>query len=185
MQCTEGWDCDLGIWGLKFFFAYNGLGAFLGPNWKVFHHGTLRNHFQGVVVAFGSRPGGEKRVKIRWKFNCIFLPLKYHEFRVDEILMSMKNRVHTCPKSHQKWFLSQIFSLKIRHFSLFLLLSAFKWRQLILASSCAGFVGVSVLANVWRGGSHWSRPRKSYPFWETAKKLCRVRKSKNGQKLGK
>ena len=47
--------------GVKSFFwfrslkklASNGLGAFLGPNWKVFHHGTLRNHFQGVVVVFG------------------------------------------------------------------------------------------------------------------------------------
>ena len=62
-QCTEGWECDLGIWGLKIFFANNGLGGFLGPNWKVFHHGTLRKHFQGVVTAFESRPVGKKRLK--------------------------------------------------------------------------------------------------------------------------
>ena len=64
VQCTEGWECDLGIWGLNFFFANNGLGAFLGPNWKVFHHGTLRNHFQGVVIAFGSHPVGVKRAEM-------------------------------------------------------------------------------------------------------------------------
>ena len=49
MHCTEGWECDLGIWGLKIFFANNGLRGFLGPNWKVFHHGTLRKHFQGPL----------------------------------------------------------------------------------------------------------------------------------------
>ena len=63
-HCTEGWDCDLGFQGLKFFFGNNGLGGFLGPHWKVFHPGTLSGHFQGVVIAFGSRPGGEKRVKM-------------------------------------------------------------------------------------------------------------------------
>jgi hypothetical protein len=62
-HCTEGWDCDLGIWDLKIFFVNNGLGAFLGPNWKVFHHGTLMNHFQGVVMGFGSQPGCEKMAK--------------------------------------------------------------------------------------------------------------------------
>ena len=68
MQCTEGraiyWECDLGlfmIWGLNFFFlTNNGLGAFLEPNWKVFHHETLRKHFQGVCVAIGSLPISEK-----------------------------------------------------------------------------------------------------------------------------
>ena len=64
VQCTEGGDCDLGFQGLKFFFGNNGLGGFLGPHWKVFHPGTLSGHFQGVVIAFGSRPGGEKRVKM-------------------------------------------------------------------------------------------------------------------------
>ena len=64
LHCTEGWDCDLGFQGLKFFFGNNGLGGFLGPHWKVFHPGTLSGHFQGVVIAFGSRPGGEKRVKM-------------------------------------------------------------------------------------------------------------------------
>ena len=43
-----------------FFLANNGLGAFLEPNWKVFHHGTLRNQFQGVCVAIGSLPISEK-----------------------------------------------------------------------------------------------------------------------------
>ena len=60
LHCTEGWDCDLGFQGSNFFFVNNGLGVFLGPHWKVFHHGTLSKHFQGVVIAFGSRPGGEK-----------------------------------------------------------------------------------------------------------------------------
>ena len=63
-QCTEGWDCDLGFQGLKFFFGNNGLGGFLGPHWKVFHPGTLSGHFQGVVIAFGSRPGGEKMAEM-------------------------------------------------------------------------------------------------------------------------
>ena len=64
-QCTEGWECNLGFQGLKFFFGNNGLGGFLGPHWKVFHHGTLSGHFQGVVLAFGSQPGGEKMDKIK------------------------------------------------------------------------------------------------------------------------
>ena len=64
-QCTEGWERGLGISGLKYFFSKNGLGDSLGSHWKVFHHGTLRNHFQGVVVSFGCQPGGEKRAKIR------------------------------------------------------------------------------------------------------------------------
>ena len=64
MVCTEGWDCDLGSGGLEIFFANNGLGGFLGPNWKVFHHGTLCEHFQGVVIAFRSWPGGENGAKI-------------------------------------------------------------------------------------------------------------------------
>ena len=63
-QPTEGWDCYLGFQGLKFCFGNNGLGGFLRPHWKVFHPGTLSGHFQGVVIAFGSRPGGEKRVKM-------------------------------------------------------------------------------------------------------------------------
>ena len=63
MQCTEGWDCNLGYGARNFFFGNNGLGGFLGPNWKVFHHGTLREHFQGAVIAFGSQPDSEKRVE--------------------------------------------------------------------------------------------------------------------------
>ena len=58
----------LGVWlghfydlgDQKFFMPNNGLRAFLGPNWKVFHHGTLRNHFQRVRRAFWSWPIGEK-----------------------------------------------------------------------------------------------------------------------------
>ena len=61
LQCTEDWHCDLGFQGLKFF-GNNCLGVFLGPHWKVFHQGTLSKH--AVVKAFGSRPGGEKRVKM-------------------------------------------------------------------------------------------------------------------------
>ena len=33
-QCTEGWECNLGSRELEIFFANNGLGGFLGPNWK-------------------------------------------------------------------------------------------------------------------------------------------------------
>ena len=64
-QGTEGWECNLGSRELEIFFANNGLGGFLGPNWKVFHHGTLCEHFQGVVIAFRSWPGGENGAKIR------------------------------------------------------------------------------------------------------------------------
>ena len=64
MQCTEGWECNLGSGELEIFFANNGLGGFLGPNWKVFHHGTLCEHSQGVVIAFRSWPGGENGAKI-------------------------------------------------------------------------------------------------------------------------
>ena len=45
------------------FFGNNGLGGFLGPNWKVFHHGTLCEHFQGVVIAFRSWPGVKMGLK--------------------------------------------------------------------------------------------------------------------------
>ena len=38
-------------------------GSFLGPHWKVFHHGTLSKHFQGIIIAFGSQTGSEKRAK--------------------------------------------------------------------------------------------------------------------------
>ena len=34
-------------------------GSFLGPHWKVFHHGTLSKQFQGVIIAFGSRPASQ------------------------------------------------------------------------------------------------------------------------------
>ena len=64
LECTEGWECNLGSRELEIFFANNGLGGFLGPNWKVFHHGTLCEHFQGVVIAFRSWPGGENGAKI-------------------------------------------------------------------------------------------------------------------------
>ena len=63
IQCTEGWECNLGLGGLEKIFADNGLWGFLGPNWKVFHHGTLSEHFWGVVTAFGSGPSGEKWMK--------------------------------------------------------------------------------------------------------------------------
>ena len=56
----------------KFCLANNGLGAFLEPNWKVFHHGTLRNHFQGVCVALGSLPISEKNGMSREKSGATF-----------------------------------------------------------------------------------------------------------------
>ena len=64
MQGTEGWERGLGISGLKYFFSENGFRGFLGSHWKIFHHGTLRNHFQVLVVLFGSQPGGEKRGEV-------------------------------------------------------------------------------------------------------------------------
>ena len=63
LQCTEGWECNLGSGELEIFFANNGLGGFLGPNWKVFHHGTLCEHFQGVVIEFRSWPGVKMGLK--------------------------------------------------------------------------------------------------------------------------
>ena len=47
-------------------------GAPLDQTGRYFHHGTLRNHFQGVVVAFRSRPGGEKGLKLKKKIISIF-----------------------------------------------------------------------------------------------------------------
>ena len=64
IHCTEGWECNLGLGRLEIFFANNGLGGFLGPNRKVFHHGTPRENFQGVGIAWGSRPSGEKGAEI-------------------------------------------------------------------------------------------------------------------------
>ena len=73
IQCTEGWECNLGSGGAEFFFASNGFGGFLGPKWKVLNHGALRKHFQGVGIACRSRPGrekgskkGQKSIKLFW-----------------------------------------------------------------------------------------------------------------------
>ena len=74
-HCTEGWECNLGFGRLESFFANNGLGGFLGPKWKVFHHGTPRKHFQGVGIACGSRPSSEKGQK-RAKNQSNFFALK-------------------------------------------------------------------------------------------------------------
>ena len=63
---------DLGSW--NFFFANNGLGGFLGPNRKVFHHGTLCEHFQGVVIAFRSWPGVKMGLKLGEKLIQFFCP---------------------------------------------------------------------------------------------------------------
>ena len=76
LQPTEGWECNLGFGRLESFFANNGLGGFLGPKWKVFHHGTPRKHFQGVGIACGSRPRGEKLAEKGQKISQTFLPLK-------------------------------------------------------------------------------------------------------------
>ena len=96
LQHTEGWECDLGVWGWNSFFANNGLGGFLGPNWKVFHHWTLREHFQGAVIAFGSQPDSEIRVEKGWKINLVFLHLQYPIFfrdMVDEALFDVRMHV--------------------------------------------------------------------------------------------
>ena len=102
-QCTEGWECNLGFGRLESFFANNGLGGFLGPKWKVFHHGTPRKHFQGVGIACGSRPSSEKGQKMGKKSIKLFC-LKKMQFilKVGGKLKSMQNPVHTCPKTHQK-----------------------------------------------------------------------------------
>ena len=169
----------LGVWfsilGLEIFLAKNGLGGFLGPKWKVFHHGTLREHFQGAVIAFGSQPDSEIRVERGVKNQSFFCPKNMqYVTRVDEKLTSVKNWVHTCPKTCQKLFLSTFLSVKMGHFCRFLSSFAQKWRQLKLGNSCAGFVGVRGLTRVLRSGSHWFRPRKSFPFWEMTKTPHRV-----------
>ena len=46
---TEGWDCNLGFGAWNIVFGNNGLGGFLGPNWKVFHHWTHMFYFRGFV----------------------------------------------------------------------------------------------------------------------------------------
>ena len=74
VPCTEGWERGLGISGLKYFFSKNGLGGSLGSHWKVFHHGTPRNHFQGVVVTFGRRPGSKKELKLGKNSISFFWP---------------------------------------------------------------------------------------------------------------
>ena len=56
----------------EIFFSKNGFGGSLGSHWKVFHHGTPRNHFQQVVVAFGGRPGGGKGLEMGKKINFMF-----------------------------------------------------------------------------------------------------------------
>ena len=71
----------LGVWlghfydlaGQNFFMPNNGLGGFLGSHWKVFHHGTLRNHFQRVCRAFWSWPIGEKMAFPGRKVAKLFL----------------------------------------------------------------------------------------------------------------
>ena len=121
-RSTEGWECNLRLGGVEIFFANNGFGGFLGPNWKVFHHWTLRDHFQGAVIAFGSRPDREKRVERGWKIYPFFCPQNIQYVpRVDEKSRNMKNWVHTCPKTHKKLFLSAFFSVKMGHFLLFFL----------------------------------------------------------------
>ena len=56
----------------KIFFPKNGVRGSLGSHWEVFHHGTPRNHFQGVVVAFGGPPGGAKEIKLEKKSISFF-----------------------------------------------------------------------------------------------------------------
>ena len=65
VQMQRGLDYDLGFWILNFCYAENGLGGFLGPHWKVFHHGTLNKYFQGVSIPFGSWPDSEKGIFLR------------------------------------------------------------------------------------------------------------------------
>ena len=75
----------LGLWLKPFYnlgaqiflLANNGLGAFLGPNWKVFHHGTFRNYFQGVCRAFWSWPAGENEVYHGQKMTNLFVATVY------------------------------------------------------------------------------------------------------------
>ena len=100
---TKGWECNLGFGRLESFFANNGLGGFLGPKWKVFHHGTPRKHFQGVGIACGSRPSSEKGQKMGKKSIKLFC-LKKMQFilKVGGKLTSVKIPVLTCPKTIQK-----------------------------------------------------------------------------------
>ena len=84
--------------------------------------------------------------------------------RVDVKLTSMKNRAHTCPKTHQKLFLSSFFGVKMGNFfAVFLSSSVFKWPLLISASSCEF---LEVLHGFWGSfvtGLHWLEVRKSSP----------------------
>ena len=63
------------------------------------------------------------------------------------------------------------FRWKCAIFHLFLSLHAFQWPAIISSRSCAGFDGVSAFSHVWRGGSHWFRPRKSWRKKVMAKTL--------------
>ena len=67
--------------------------------------------------------GGEKLIKF-------FCPKTIqYVLKVDEKSRNMKNRVHTCPKTHQKLFFEPFFSVKMRHFfAIFLSLSALELR---------------------------------------------------------
>ena len=95
----------------------------MGPNWKVFHHGTLCEHFQGVVIAFRSWPGVKMGLKSGEKLIKKFCPKNIQNIlRVDGKWMSIKIPVHTCPKTGQKLLSSLIFYVKIRHFLLFFII---------------------------------------------------------------
>ena len=74
VRCTEGWECNLGSGELEIFSSNNGLGGFLGPNWKVFHYATLCEHFQGVVIEFRSWPGVKMGLKSGEKLLQFFCP---------------------------------------------------------------------------------------------------------------
>ena len=64
--------------------------------------------------------GGEKSIKFFCPKSIQYVP------RVDEKLTSVKNRVHTCPKTHKKLFLSAFFSVEMGNFLPFFVIICIK-----------------------------------------------------------
>ena len=124
----------------------------------------------GLTVKKGLK-GGEKSIKFFCPKTIQYVP------RVDEKLRNMKNRVHTCPKTTKKLFLSAFFSVKMGHFFAFFVIicikiaaTNFAWqlREVCwywwLHTCIEGCLALVSLAQVWglkRNGQNAPRVRKS------------------------
>ena len=64
--------------------------------------------------------GGEKSIKFFLPKTIQYVP------RVDEKSRNMKNRVHTCPKTNKKLFLSAFFSVEMGNFLRFFVIICIK-----------------------------------------------------------